>query len=140
MVERADRLRPLRRHPEFLARELAREASPPPGPPNPPRPKIEWDESTPPRAVAARCLLSIRESGVKAAPGAVVGLYMDTARELEVGDEIHTRSGRRYEIASVRRQERGKHIGRWHLRCLVLAPDHPTDPDVAVHSIWWYPR
>jgi hypothetical protein len=32
--------------PEFLARELEREAKPPPGPPSPPRPRIAWDEPT----------------------------------------------------------------------------------------------
>ena len=65
---------------------------------------------------------------------------MDTLRTLEVGDEIQTRSGRRYEIVKVRRQERGMHTGRWHLRCVVLEPDHPRDPDVTVHVIWWYRR
>jgi hypothetical protein len=40
--------------PEFLAGELGREANPPPGPPSPPRPKIVWDETTPPENVDTR--------------------------------------------------------------------------------------
>ena len=77
---------------------------------------------------------------MKAPPGRIVSLYMDTLRTIEVGDEIETRSGRRYEVQSVRVQSRGKHVGRKHLMALVLDPDHPRDPDVTIHALWWYSR
>lgn len=78
---------------------------------------------------------------MKAPVGADVGLYMDTAREINIGDEIVTRSGRRYLVTSVRQQLRGKAIGRWHLRCTILAPDAVhDDPDARVHMLFWYSR
>lgn len=77
---------------------------------------------------------------MKAPAGAVVSLYMDTLRLMEVGDEVRTRSGRRYEVVGLRRQERGKHKGRWHIQARVLPVEHPLDPDVTVHTLWWYSR
>lgn len=77
-----------------------------------------------------------------AAPvGAEVGLYMDTPRTIVRGDEIRTQTGRRYLVLAVRRQMRGKHTGRWHLRCEILAADAQLeDPDAMVHPIRWYSR
>ena len=75
-----------------------------------------------------------------APPGSLVKIYMDTNREIEPGDEIQTRSGRRYEVEGVRIQTRGNHVGRKHLEVRVLAEDHPRDPDAVVHVLWWYAR
>lgn len=70
--------------------------------------------------------------------GAEVGLYVDLVAPVEVGDVIETRSGRRYGVLSVRVQERGKHAGRQHLRCLVVEPEFV--PGGRVHRIRWYRR
>jgi len=69
--------------------------------------------------------------------GSPVGLYMDTQRVLVSGDYIETPTGRTYEIQTVRRQERGKHKGRAHIRAIVVAsaPDGAT-----VHPLVWYKR
>lgn len=87
-----------------------------------------------------------------APPGTEVGLYVDLARKVEVGDVIETKSGRRYGVLKVRVQERGKHRGRQHLRVVVIDPnDGPVIKfkqvgdgiDVSpatVHRISWYPR
>lgn len=75
-----------------------------------------------------------------APPGSLVSIYMDTRRDIVVGDEIETRAGRRYEVEHVRIQLRGKHAGRKHMKVRVLAPDHPRDEDVTVHPLWWYSR
>lgn len=72
-----------------------------------------------------------------APPGAVVGMYVDGVA-IEPGDAIHTRTGRAYGVLHVRPQLRGKHVGRQHLRCLVL-DELPTE----ARRIWtlnWYPR
>src|SRR4051794_18911241 len=69
---------------------------------------------------------------VKAPVGAEVGLYIDHRGTVDVGDEIETRSGRRYLVVKTRQQTRGQNIGRWHLRCVVLAPDAERDPDSRV--------
>lgn len=76
-----------------------------------------------------------------APPGAEVGLYWDGAGPIDVGDElVTTGTGRRYLIVAARRQTRGAHLGRWHLRAVVLAPDAPRDPDARVHRVAWYRR
>ena len=77
---------------------------------------------------------------MKAAVGAEVGLYIDHRGEVEVGDEIVTRSGRRDLVVQHRVQVKGIHAGRHHLRCVVLAPDAERDPDSRVITIWWYSR
>jgi hypothetical protein len=71
---------------------------------------------------------------------AIAAMLEHTTAQAPVLDQIETRSGRRYEVVTVRRQLRGAHIGRWHMKVLVLAPGHPRDPDVAVHPLWWYSR
>lgn len=81
--------------------------------------------------------------------GAIVSLYVDLVSRVAIDDVIETQSGRRYRIIAVRQQQRGKHVGRQHLRCLVLGkgeriayegmqPDHPWVP--TVHRIRWYVR
>jgi hypothetical protein len=54
-----------------------------------------------------------------------------------VGDAIETPTGRTYVLTSVRRQERGMHVGRWHLRAIVVekAPE-----GAVVHPLYWYRR
>lgn len=72
--------------------------------------------------------------------GAIVGLYVDLASQLELDDVIETGTGRRYRVVSVRVQERGRHRGRQHVRALVLAVDDQNPPDARVHRIRWYKR
>lgn len=76
--------------------------------------------------------------------GAEVGLYVDLVERVELGDVIETRSGRRYLVASVRVQERGKHAGRQHLRAIVLGEGDKVAPTglaaARVHRIRWYRR
>lgn len=69
--------------------------------------------------------------------GAVVSIYYDASAVVAEGDAIKTSTGRTYQVVAARRQERGKHRGRWHLRCLVV-DDHP--PGVIVHPLHWYKR
>lgn len=77
---------------------------------------------------------------MSAAPiGANVSLYYDARRDVREGDFIRTTSGRTYLVTGARRQERGVHIGRWHLRCDVVPQDMPTAEDV-VHPLTWYRR
>jgi hypothetical protein len=74
-----------------------------------------------------------------APPGAVVKLYVDTDRMLQVGDGVTTQTGRRYEILELRVQARGKWAGiRRHLVCRVMHPDEP-DRDYWI-PIRWYRR
>lgn len=74
-----------------------------------------------------------------AAPvGAEVGLYYDGwVKDLAAGDALRTPRGRVYLLTDVRRQQRGKHIGRYHLRAVVAdaVPDN-----VRVFPIHWYRR
>lgn len=75
-----------------------------------------------------------------AAPvGTNVGLYYDGLAEVEVGEYIRTKTGRSYLIDSVRIQQRGTHVGRQHLRCIVVAAEDIA-PDATVHRMWWYRR
>lgn len=74
-----------------------------------------------------------------APPGAVVGLYVDLVARVATGDEIETRSGRRYAVIGVREQATGKHAGRQHLRAVVLDVDAPRTAGT-VHRIRWYAR
>lgn len=76
---------------------------------------------------------------MKAPDGAVVGIYYDSPRDVVEGDALVTPTGRAYVVVSLRRQTRGKHVGRWHLRCLV-APAEQLADDVVRHPIRWYRR
>ena len=74
-------------------------------------------------------------------PGREVRLFYDaTDREVGVGDELETTTGRRYLVLAVRRQKRGVRVGRWHVRAVVLAPGATRDPDSVVHPVYWYRR
>lgn len=71
--------------------------------------------------------------------GAEVGLTFDTVRQVVEGDVIRTASGRSYLVSGVRRQNTGRYVGRWHLRCVVIRPEDVPD-DAVVHGLNWYPR
>lgn len=72
--------------------------------------------------------------------GAEVGLYVDLVAEIALGDVIETQTGRRYGVVGVRVQQRGKHMGRQHLRCVVLSPADDQSITGRVHTIRWYKR
>ena len=73
-----------------------------------------------------------------AAPvGAEVRIYYDGG-ELAPGQALMTPTGRLYLIVAARQQARGKHRGRWHLRCLVA--DRDSYRGGYVHPLHWYPR
>jgi len=73
---------------------------------------------------------------MKAPLGAEVGLYYD-GRPVSVEDCLVTPSGRVYFIISLRVQERGIHIGRQHIRAIVM--DQVPERSKA-HPIYWYKR
>jgi hypothetical protein len=78
--------------------------------------------------------------GVAAPTGAIVSLYYDGSRfgrDVRAGDVLETDTGRRYLIVTMRRQLVGKHAGRLHLSCVVVAeaPEGAT-----VHPLHWYKR
>jgi hypothetical protein len=74
---------------------------------------------------------------MKAPTGAVVGLYYDSPRSIQEGDVLETPGGRCYLLVGVRRQTKGMHVGRWHLKAVVVE----SAPEGAkVHPIYWYPR
>lgn len=75
--------------------------------------------------------------------GAVVRIHVDLLETVGVGDIIQTGTGRRYSVLGVRIQQRGKHAGRQHLQCLVVANDwlpETPEPDAKLHTIRWYKR
>jgi hypothetical protein len=75
-----------------------------------------------------------------AAPlGAEVSLYYDAARPIQVDEFLQTPTGRTYRIIGVRIQQRGKNVGRQHLRAVVSDPAEITEGDV-VRVIHWYAR
>lgn len=59
----------------------------------------------------------------KSQPGDEVGIYYDSKAQVLPGDYLRTRTGRTYRIVKVRRQVKGQHEGRCHLRCVVMDPD-----------------
>lgn len=75
---------------------------------------------------------------MKAPAGSVVRISYDTNDEVCAGDAIMTATGRTYVVEQARRQSRGKHRGRWHVRCLVA--DQPPPDGARVHVLYWYPR
>lgn len=83
--------------------------------------------------------------------GAIVSLYVDLFAHVSPGDVIETQTGRRYGVLTVREQERGKHVGRQHLKVQVIGPDDEPNLRVVysdgseietgkVHRISWYKR
>lgn len=74
--------------------------------------------------------------------GAIVKLYFDTRRVLEVHAIVRSgATGRCYRIVEARRQEKGKHAGRWHVQGLVLGilTDEQLEGE-DVYTYRWYPR
>lgn len=69
--------------------------------------------------------------------GAVVRITYDSECSISLDHVLKTPSGRAYRILELRRQMRGKHAGRYHLRCIVI--DEIPD-DAIVHPICWYSR
>lgn len=68
--------------------------------------------------------------------GAYVRIYYDGAK-LSQFDCLMTPTGRTYEVVAVRVQARGKHVGRQHLLCKVVARPWYTG---RVLPLRWYPR
>jgi len=64
-----------------------------------------------------------RVVAVSAPAGAEVGIYVDLVDEVTIGDVIETQTGRRYLVTARRAQLRGRHVGRQHLRVVVLDPE-----------------
>jgi hypothetical protein len=76
---------------------------------------------------------------MKAPYGAIVSLYVDIPRIVAEGHIIQTTTGRTYEIVEVRRQAKGKHVGRWHIKAVVV-DEKNIDGRKIVHFIRWYKR
>lgn len=72
--------------------------------------------------------------------GANVGIYVDLSPIVAIGDVIETQSGRRYIVSSARVQQRGRHVGRQHLRAVVMGREDPLPTSGTLHRIRWYRR
>jgi predicted transcriptional regulator len=72
----------------------------------------------------------------RAPTGAVVRIFVDGGQVL-VGEALRTPTGRTYLVVERRVQERGKHVGRQHLACVVNAE---LEPSTRVVSLRWYRR
>lgn len=83
---------------------------------------------------------------VRAPAGALVRLFYDPHPEpsknprlhVKPGDVLQTPTARRYGVVEARAQTRGKHVGRMHLRCVVLESDAETTGKV--WPLHWYKR
>lgn len=77
-----------------------------------------------------------------AAPiGAIVKLYIDGRAVLEVGTVVETTTtGRRYRVLDVRRQHRGRHIGRQHFTAIVIDPAEQLEHGTHIVPIRWCRR
>jgi hypothetical protein len=73
-------------------------------------------------------------------PGSVVSIYWDGWEDAVEGDLLRSATGRTYRIVGVRVQQRGKHVGRQHLTCVVQEPDFEPVDGEKVHMIVWYSR
>lgn len=71
--------------------------------------------------------------------GTYCKLYYDSPRDIREGDVLCTMAASFYRVVGVRRQERGKHAGRWHLECVRIGPGDVEEDDT-VHPLHWYPR
>lgn len=74
---------------------------------------------------------------MKAPEGSVVSIAYDGA-PLDVGDILVTATDRTYVVVSVRRQTRGVHAGRQHLRCAVA--EVAARGTGKVFPLYWYKR
>ena len=72
--------------------------------------------------------------------GAMVSIFVDLTARVVENDVIATTSGRRYLVCTVREQQRGDHVGRQHLGCVVKAVDQPAPDGARTHRIRWYRR
>lgn len=63
----------------------------------------------------------------------------DSADQVAAGDALVTTTGRIYAVLEARQQEKGKHRGRWHLRCAVV-DSWTDDGGHRSHPLVWYPR
>lgn len=72
-----------------------------------------------------------------AGAGSVVSIYYDGWHEMAEGEALRTPTGRTYVVVANRIQQRGKHVGRQHLRCLVV---DQVEPGTAVFPLVWYRR
>lgn len=70
--------------------------------------------------------------------GNVVSLTYDAnpGTTLEIGDGLITQSGRIYLIVNLRIQKEGKHVGRYHLSCVV----NPEEIPAVLHPLVWNER
>lgn len=76
---------------------------------------------------------------VKAPAGAEVAIHFD-GQMVEVGDALVTPRWRGYVVISVRRQARGKHEGRQHVRAVVV-DDMLREPfHGRLIAMVWHPR
>jgi hypothetical protein len=74
----------------------------------------------------------------KAPLGSIVSIYYDGRVQLQEGYCLQTRTGRVYVIVELRRQLKGRHRLRWHIKALVSE----TIPEGTkqVYPIVWYKR
>ncbi len=77
---------------------------------------------------------------MKAPIGALVSLYYDSPREIHEGDILVTTTKRMYLIFELRRQTKGLHVGRWHIRAFVVEERQLPDGPRVFHPIYWYRR
>lgn len=71
--------------------------------------------------------------------GAEVRIFYDSRARLQTGDALKTTTGRVYVIVGARRQLTGRHVGRWHLRCVVVG-NEPPPAGARVWPLFWYRR
>lgn len=74
----------------------------------------------------------------RAPAGAIVSIYYDGRVQLQEGYCLQTRTGRVYVIVELRRQLKGRHRLRWHIKALVSE----TIPEGTkkVYPIVWHKR
>lgn len=69
--------------------------------------------------------------------GSVVSIYYDSPRAITIGDVLYTPTSRMYLIVELRVQARGRHVGRKHLRCMIV--DKPP-VGCSMFPLFWYAR
>lgn len=74
---------------------------------------------------------------MKAAAGSVVQIYVDSMRNIQVGECLVTDTGRSYQIIEMRVQAKGVHVGRKHIRAIVF---DQAPRGVITHPLRWYRR
>lgn len=74
---------------------------------------------------------------MKAPVGAVMKISYDGDAGHAEGHVLRATTGRLYLIIHIRRQTRGKHAGRLHLKCLVI-DELPFG--AVTHPLAWHPR